>query len=81
MKPLFLTILLFFAYMLDAQSAVKGRVIDAKTKEPLAFVNIKINDNPHLGVVTDIDGNFNYKSNCKYLQLLDFNNQILIIKF
>ncbi len=72
MKPLFLTILLFFAYMLDAQSAVKGRVIDAKTKEPLAFVNIKINDNPHLGVVTDIDGNFNYKSNIN-IQTLTFS--------
>jgi len=36
---------------------VKGRVVDAETREPLAFVNILANDGP-AGGATDIDGKF-----------------------
>jgi len=40
---------------------VSGRVIDSKTKESLAFVNIIIN-NSNTGGTTDIDGKFNLRS-------------------
>jgi hypothetical protein len=56
--------------LLFAQYAVKGKIIDERTKEPLAFVNVKINDNPHLGAVTDIDGNFRFESQTKIHTLL-----------
>ena len=37
---------------------IKGSVVDAATKEKLAFVNIVINEDGTLGTTTDIDGNF-----------------------
>lgn len=37
---------------------VKGSVVDAATREKLAFVNIVINEDGTLGTTTDIDGNF-----------------------
>ena len=41
---------------------VSGRVIDFKTKEPLAFVNMVINSNNNTGGTTDIDGKFSLRS-------------------
>ena len=43
------------------QFFVSGRVIDGKTKESLAFVNIVIN-NSNTGGTTDIDGKFSLRS-------------------
>jgi hypothetical protein len=40
---------------------VKGKVVDANTNRPLAFVNIVINDS-NKGSVTDIDGQFQLNS-------------------
>ena len=40
---------------------VSGRVLDAKTREPLAFVNIVINNSIY-GGTTDIDGKFRFRS-------------------
>ena len=37
---------------------IKGSVVDAATREKLAFVNIVINEDGTLGTTTDIDGNF-----------------------
>ena len=37
---------------------IKGSVVDAATKEKLAFVNIVINEDGTLGTTTDIDGYF-----------------------
>lgn len=39
------------------QYKISGKVIDVKTKEPLAFVNIIVED-LNAGTTTDIDGNF-----------------------
>ncbi len=51
---------------LQAQSyELSGQVIDAKTKENLAFVNIIINGNGTTGTSTDIDGNFTISSEQK----------------
>ena len=52
---LFLALLLPFS--LFGQHQITGKVIDEKTKEPLAFVNIVVND-LNAGTTTDIDGNF-----------------------
>jgi hypothetical protein len=68
LKPLKNHILLFLFLMtcgleLAAQSQyqVSGRVIDAETREPLAFVNIIISGTI-TGVSTDIDGKFTLRS-------------------
>lgn len=58
-----LTILLFlFNICLNAQNRINGIVIDDKTNERLAFVNIVINEDGTLGTTTDIDGNFSIKT-------------------
>ncbi|MCL2026897.1 MAG: DUF5686 and carboxypeptidase regulatory-like domain-containing protein [Bacteroidales bacterium] len=62
MRLLIFGILMFSVHVAIAQYAIRGKVVDERTKEPLAFVNIRINDNPRLGVTTDIDGNFRYES-------------------
>jgi hypothetical protein len=51
---------LFFSFSLAGQElyTVSGKVIDYDSKEPLAFVNIIINDNNRAGGTTDIDGKF-----------------------
>ena len=58
-------VLLFLTFLLPiclfGQHQIKGKVIDEKTKEPLAFVNIVIN-NLNAGTTTDIDGNFKLNS-------------------
>jgi hypothetical protein len=41
---------------------VSGRVIDSKTRESLAFVNIVINNSSNKGGTTDIDGKFSLRS-------------------
>ncbi|MBC34486.1 MAG: hypothetical protein CL663_00365 [Bacteroidetes bacterium] len=67
----------FVLFILFALSSVaqiyelKGKVIDSETKEPLAFVNIKINDGKY-GGTTDIDGKFNLRSDQK-IHLLSFS--------
>jgi len=40
---------------------IRGRVIDYDSRDPLAFVNIRINDGPE-GVISDIDGKFTVKT-------------------
>lgn len=59
-----ITILIFiigFCFNGSAQKfSVGGKVVDSSTGEPLAFVNIIINDGKH-GGATDIDGKFNLK--------------------
>jgi len=54
-----LTILLFvFSVSINAQNRIDGIVVDDKTNERLAFVNIVINEDGTLGTTTDIDGSF-----------------------
>jgi hypothetical protein len=57
------SLLLFFLIplYLFGQHQIKGKVIDEKTKETLAFVNLVINDERQ-GTSTDIDGYFNLNS-------------------
>ena len=46
----------------SSEFKVQGSVVDAVTKEKLAFVNIVINETGTLGTTTDIDGNFSISS-------------------
>lgn len=58
----FLLFLVFPLSTLFSQEnySVSGRIFDAKTKEPLAFVNIVINHSNY-GGTTDIDGKFRFR--------------------
>ncbi|MBK7174248.1 MAG: carboxypeptidase-like regulatory domain-containing protein [Bacteroidales bacterium] len=59
-KPILLwaiSLFLFLSPSLAQEFLVKGRVLDAETHEPLAFVNIISNAGP-MGAATDIDGKF-----------------------
>ncbi|HOL29301.1 MAG TPA: carboxypeptidase-like regulatory domain-containing protein, partial [Paludibacteraceae bacterium] len=47
----------FFSSLLFAQSAIEGKVLDKKTKEPLVGASILI-EGTSRGTTTDIDGNF-----------------------
>jgi hypothetical protein len=59
----FLFVICLFAFHLafSQEYTISGRVVDEQTKEPLAFVNIVINDSRH-GGTTDIDGKFTFYS-------------------
>jgi hypothetical protein len=48
-----------------SQFSIKGKIIDVRTKEPLAFVNIIFNNNSHSGTTTDIDGKFYFNQSQK----------------
>ena len=58
MKPLLSFLLCFFSSVLFAQShTVSGKITDAKNRQPLAFVNIVVNDGQY-GGMSDIDGKY-----------------------
>ncbi len=62
MRAFFLILILVSSpFCLLAQYQLKGKVIDGKSKEALAFVNIVVNDE-RMGTTTGIDGNFNFNS-------------------
>src|SRR6187549_945178 len=62
-KALTLLVFTFFcSYTALAQHTVEGKIIDSRTNEPLAFVNIIINGDPQAGTVSDIKGRFIYTS-------------------
>ena len=60
MKQLFLFIsfIFFFLQASSQQQTIEGKIIDASSKEPLAFVNVVYGDPPQ-GTTTNIDGTFN----------------------
>src|SRR5678815_2219372 len=55
-------VLLLIAGMAHAQFTITGKVIDEKSKAPLAFVNIIINQDNRTGTTSDINGKFTYAS-------------------
>lgn len=58
MKHLLSLLLCFISSVLIAQSyAVSGKITDAKNRQPLAFVNIVVNDGQY-GGMSDIDGKY-----------------------
>ncbi len=74
MKKRFLFILIittiFFTDSFSQSNIIKGKVIDKKTKSPLAFVNIVYNNENH-GAISGINGRFSLKSNkpIKFIKL------------
>lgn len=66
LKKGFLVLLLImqFAHVLSQEFSVSGKVLDAETKQHLAFVNIITNINK-VGTTTDIDGKFDISANEK----------------
>lgn len=58
-----LIFLLFISQGAYGQYAITGKVIDEKSKEPLAFVNIIFNHDQLTGTTTDINGRFSFRSN------------------
>lgn len=57
-------LLLFFTHHLAlGQTVIKGNIYDEQTKEPLAFVHVIFNNNEKLGTITDINGNFAFRTN------------------
>ncbi len=64
-RYLFIILFLFFhsfTIFPQATYTISGRVMDSKTKESLAFVNIVINQSTY-GGTTDIDGRFRFSFN------------------
>lgn len=63
------SILLLFLFLLPAlsysQYTIKGKVVDSRSNQPLAFVSIIFNNDPHSGTTTDIDGKFTFTSSKK----------------
>ena len=67
MKPSFsikVLSLLFFVFLISSvktlfgqSSILSGKITDERNRQPLAFVNVVINDGQH-GVISDIDGKF-----------------------
>lgn len=51
----------FFSFSAAAQHSIQGTIIDTSTAEPLPFVTIIFNNNPHLGTTSDIDGHFYFE--------------------
>jgi len=68
-KAILLTALLFAASGLHAQTFVKGKIIDATTKEPVAGANIHCNqEGCHCGCITNALGEFEMKcTDCRML--------------
>jgi len=60
LMKIWLFILFFIPSILFGQHQLKGKVIDSKTHEALAFVNIITNNN--LGTTTGIEGQFTFNS-------------------
>jgi hypothetical protein len=68
---IFLIILIFWCsnYISSGQETLKGKIVDASTREPLPFVSIQYQIQPPRGTTSDINGNFviPYNKNIKVL--------------
>jgi len=75
MKKILLSFISFLVIVTAyGQQAVRGKVIDFTTKEPLAFANIIFNNDASMRIISDIDGYFFYRTerevqvlNCSYV--------------
>jgi hypothetical protein len=66
---LFLCSLILFSCGLFSQTTISGKVFDAKTKEPMPFVNVILKGTT-AGATSDFDGNFQIKTALKGDSLL-----------
>jgi hypothetical protein len=58
MKKIVLVLFVLIFFNSNYAQTLSGRVLDAATKEPLAFANLTFNNNQRLATSTDIDGKF-----------------------
>ena len=65
MEKIFISLILFFILFsfsaLSQSHKISGKVIDEKTHEPLAFVNV-VYGSKNLGTSTNIDGYFSFQT-------------------
>ncbi len=59
MRLTFTILLFFFGIQVFAQSVIKGRIISDKTREPLAYAEILVNNDRQ--ILTNIDGSFHFE--------------------
>ncbi|MDE6335866.1 MAG: carboxypeptidase-like regulatory domain-containing protein [Muribaculaceae bacterium] len=57
-KLLQLLLMIVVALSAHAQQSVKGKVVDARTGEPLIGASVLLKSNPSTGVTTDLEGDF-----------------------
>lgn len=70
-KRLIMIILLFVPTLIVAQTSIKGKVIDARTGEPLTGVVVATKSSSNGGVSTDINGKFTLTISRNYPVTLD----------
>ncbi|HOZ29726.1 MAG TPA: DUF5686 family protein [Bacteroidales bacterium] len=79
-KAVLIILFVFLGIQLFSQTKFAGRIKDAKTSEPLAFVNIVYNSK-NLGTTTDLDGYFTIESYDKIefikISYLGYNTKII----
>lgn len=66
-----LFLILLFSYAAIAQQLISGKIINAKTKEPLPFVNITIKGK-FQGTTSDLDGRFQLQTEDNALLLFSY---------
>ena len=64
----FLVVFLFSAKTLVAQHTLSGRITNERNRQPLAFVNVTINEGEQ-GVISDIDGRYDINSSKPILKV------------
>lgn len=82
-KNVIVFLLLCACQSVYSQYILKGRVVDKKTKLPLAFVTILVNNDQQKGITSDIDGRFSFSSRekiksvtCSYISYKNLNLKI-----
>ena len=64
MKPLitvlFLALLISACYAQERTQTVRGRIVDAQSKFPLAGVNVVVGTNPLIGAASDAEGDYTF---------------------
>lgn len=88
-KPYLLRLLILFAALTlcqlsFAQTEIKGRVIDASTKEPVSYATITFKGAPLSGGQTDVDGYFSFriyeKSDSMIVKYFGYDTRVVGIK-
>lgn len=78
----YILLLLLLPITICAQTNLRGKVVDAETKEPLAFAHIYFNGDDRQVTSTDIEGKFSFKNTvsrltCNYMGYQNFSMSIL----
>src|SRR5436190_22276983 len=69
-KRIFFAFLVFLSFRAVSQTVIKGRIIDAQSRQPLEAALIMLKDNSNANAISDHYGNFSLKINNKYAFLI-----------